>query len=122
MDPTLNASPGIPGWFVAFAVIAFIGMIAGAVWKFSVAKDSAESMGVPSDKATEVALLNPDSAIAMGTVGAAAIDRLKAQGNDVTDDSRPANDRLADLEAAHAAGHVTDDEYAHIRQRILGSF
>ena len=119
-------SPGIPGAFIAlFVIFAVIG-VGVAIWKFSVAKESAEEMGVSPSTATKLALIDPDTTAVAGSLGSAAIDRLKDNGGDHT--SNPSlsqgdlDQRLADLDEAHKSGRVTEEEYQTIRKRLLDSF
>lgn len=94
-----------------------------SIWKYSVAKDGAEKLGLDESTASQMAFLDPDATAVAGHLGAAAIARMKEQdGKDLTDDSRDLNARLADLDEAHSSGRITDDEYQQIRKRLLDTF
>lgn len=104
-------------------VLIFLVGIGMAVWKYSVAKDGAQKLGLDESTAAQMAFLDPDATAVAGHLGAAAIARMKEQeGKDLTDNSRDLNDRLADLDEAHTSGRLTDDEYQQIRKRLLDTF
>jgi hypothetical protein len=117
------ADQGIPGWFIAFAFFVVVIGIGTTIWKYSVAKQGAQKLGLDESTAAQMAFLDPNATAVAGQLGAAAIARMKEQeGKDLTDNSRDLNDRLADLDEAHANGRVSDDEYQQIRKRLLDTF
>jgi hypothetical protein len=68
--PTPDPSSGIPGWFVGLFIIAVMVSIGMAIYRFTVTKSTAESLGVPADRATGLALIN-DEATSTSTLAAA---------------------------------------------------
>ena len=119
----VTADQGIPPFIPILMVLMVIFGIGMSVWKYSVAKQGAEKLGLDESTAAQMAFLDPDATAVAGHLGAAAIARMKEQdGKDVTDTSRDLNERLADLDEAHTSGRLTDDEYQQIRKRLLDTF
>jgi len=118
--PITDASPGIPGWFVGlFIMVALIG-VGTAIYRFSVTKSTAESMGVPPGRATGLALIDDPSA---STLAAAAAVKEAIDGKDgsssAESESKTLTQRIGELDGALAAGAITRTEYDEARKRLI---
>jgi hypothetical protein len=120
MDPTIS-QPGIPGGFIALMVLfAFVG-IGLSIWKFSLVKSNAKELGVSDDRATYLALTNPDQALASITTSQAVVDAMHRDDQEhEPGDTRTLDEKLAQLDAALTAGHITQAEHDSTKQRLLG--
>jgi hypothetical protein len=118
--PTPDTSPGIPGWFVAvFVLMAVIG-VAMAIYRFSVTKSTAESMGVPPGRAVGLALIDDPSTSTLAAA-AAVKESLDAKAATVEAESgaKSLTKRLGELDDALAAGVITRSEYEDARKRLI---
>ncbi|BEP12516.1 hypothetical protein acdb102_08270 [Acidothermaceae bacterium B102] len=108
-------SPDVPGivFVGAFALLAWV--VGSGIWRSSVARRIAERNGLDPRDASAVALLNDNG------LAAAYVRSGMSGARPPAAPARTPAQRLADLDALHAAGTVTDEEYAAARQRIIDS-
>jgi hypothetical protein len=118
--PTADGSPGIPGWFVAVFILGALFAIGMAIYRFSVTKSTAESLGVPPGRATGLALIDDPST---STLAAAAAVKesmdAKAATSNTESGSKSLTERLGELDDALTAGAITRDEYDDARKRLI---
>ena len=108
--------PGIPGWFVALAVLMALGGIATMVVRISMARDLARRAGLDPDQAAATTLLTTNGLDA--TYLAASLRSASGAGSP-TATAPTAKARLEELNALHDQGLITPAEYAERRKAIL---
>jgi putative oligomerization/nucleic acid binding protein len=113
-----DSGPGIPGWFIALAILIGVLSVGTWVWRISVARQIAEDAGLDPDRATAVTMLSKDGVDA--TYLASALASRSPAPAPVQHPKSP-EDRLRELQALKDKGLVSDDEYEAQRQHILGS-
>jgi hypothetical protein len=116
----MGPGPGIPGWFIAIAVLMVIVGIGSFIWRISVARKLAEDAGLDPNTATSVAMLSKDGVDAAYLASTLA-SRSRAQPPHTTQAAKTAEQRLQELHALRDKGLVSNDEYEAQRQKILGS-
>lgn len=107
-----EGGPGIPGWFIAIAVIVVIVGVGGSIWRFSVLRRGGLNPFVAREQLearlnqtlTTPPLPPPPTAPAPPPPPAPA---------------RSIEQRLAELGDLHARGVITDDELAAGRAAII---
>ena len=118
MDPTIG-QPGIPsGFFVLFGLFAVIG-IGFSIWKYSLVQSKAKQLGVSDSNATYLAFTDTDQALTALTASQAVVDAMHRDDHEPKD-NRTLDEKLAQLDAALAAGHITQTEHDTTKQRLLG--
>lgn len=110
---------GIPGWFIAFFVLAAILGIGTFVWRISVTRKMAEDAGLDPNTATAVSLLSDDGVGA--TYLASTLASSRQHVPQPTQPSKSTEDRLQELQALKDKGLVSAEEYEAQRQKIVGS-
>ena len=112
----LGPDAGIPGSFIAFFVVVLVVGVCITVYRVSTARDMARKAGLDAGAAGAVALLEDN-----GLSAAYVASSLRPQPAGATPPSRPAAERLAELQALKDSGAVTESEYAARRQAIIDS-
>jgi len=118
MDPTIG-QPGIPSGFIVLMVLIAVIGIGFSIWKFSLVKSNAKELGISDDRATYLALTDPDQALTSITTSQAVVDAMHRDDHEPSD-TRTLDEKLAQLDAALAAGHITQAEHDSTKQRLLG--
>jgi hypothetical protein len=116
--PTTVQQPGIPAGFIVFAVFIVVVGIGFSIWKYSLVKSNAKELGVSDDRATYLALTDPDQALTSITTSQAVVDAMHRDDREPKDE-RTLDEKLAQLDAALAAGHITQAEHDTAKQRLL---
>jgi hypothetical protein len=109
---------GIPGWFVAFFVLAVLASAGTFLWRISVARKIAEDAGLDPNTATAVTMLSKDGVDAAYLASTLA---PRQPSPDPTHRPKSAEERLEELQLLKDKGLVTQLEYEAQRQKILGS-
>lgn len=104
--------------FGLFFVLAIVVGVASAVWKVSTARRMARDSGMSERDATAMALLTDDGFEA--TYLASNLREGRGVPAPAPTDGRSTEERLAEVDRLHAAGHIDDDERAEVRRQILG--
>ena len=122
-----STTDGIPGGFVAFAVLAVLVGVGFTVYKVSMARDMARQTGMDPDQATAMTLLTDDGLSAtylaanLRPPSGATPARQEPGPADGAVAGRTVSERLAELESLREKGQVTQAEYDERRAAILGS-
>jgi hypothetical protein len=112
-----DASPGIPGWFIAIIVIVVLLGIAGTIWRITVTRRMARDSGLDPNTATAVSLLSND-----GIDAAYLASTLRQRPHSPeAQQIRSAEQRLQELKGLLDRNVITQDEYDTRRRSILDS-
>jgi hypothetical protein len=118
-DGTDDPGMGIPGWFIAIAVLFVLIGVVTTIYRVSTARSIATKAGLDPDDATRVALLDDDALSA--TYLASSLHAKKSESTPAAEPGRSTAERLQELQALKDQGLVTEAEYTERRAAILGS-
>ena len=112
--------PGVPGYFVAFFVLALVAGIGFTIWKVSTARRMARDAGMNEGDATAMTLLSDDGFEAT-YLASNLRDRTPPPPAATTPQpgTRSTAERLRELQALLEQGLITQDEYAARRQALI---
>lgn len=118
-----DASGGIPGWFIGFAVLVILIGVASTIWRVTTAQKIAQRSGMDPGLATKMTLLSEDGLDA--TYLAASLRGDRGPAAETAPDAGPARagtaERLTELKGLLDRGLVTQEEYDRRRQAIIDS-
>jgi hypothetical protein len=112
-DTIDGGSPGIPGWFIAIAVVIGAIAIIGTIVRVSTSRKIARDAGMDPNTATLVGL--------DATYLASAIHTSGPPPSEAAPPLRTSSERLAELTSLKDAGQITPAEYESRRQAIIDS-
>jgi hypothetical protein len=119
----MTPDQGIPGWFVAFFVLAIFVAIGTTLWRVSLARRFAEQAGLDPNTATAVTLLSKDGVDA-AYLASSLSPRTPPPSAPVPQPPpvpRTTEQRLQELQSLKDKGLVSQQEYDTRRREILGS-
>jgi hypothetical protein len=117
-----GSGPGIPGWFVGFAVLVVALGIGTTIWRVSTARRIAQNAGLDPDQAASMALLTKDGLDA--TYLAANLrpqPPAASPGQPATPSAALAQERLANLKQLLDRNLISQAEYDQRRTEIINS-
>lgn len=116
----MGQDPGIPGWFIALAVVMIMVGVGATLWRVSVARRMAEDAGLDPNTAAKAVLLSNDGLDATYLASTLA-SRSRAPSPLPAQPAKTTEQRLQEIQALKDKGLVSDAEYEAQRQKILGS-
>lgn len=108
---------GIPGWFIAFAVVAVVVGVVGTIWRVSLARQMATDAGLDPDRAAAMTLMSDeglDATYLASSIRGAAVPSPAGE-------TRSAQERLQELRQLHDEGLISYEEYERRRTAIVDS-
>ena len=113
--------PGIPGWFIAVAVLMILIGVGTWLYRISVARDMAERAGLDPDQAARVAMFGKDGIDATYVASALAQRSTPPPPPPPVQRPKTVEERLRELQTLRDNGLVSEDEFQAQRTKIVGS-